>query len=76
MHATNVRSVGVGFLFLSLGVLLDLFQPYLLLLDGVLNISEPGCGYERDFPESLGQVPELSFHLGDVSVGAPTDRLC
>ena len=64
-----------SFPFLSFGVLLDLLQPYHLLLDGSMNISEPSCGYERDFLEGLGRVPELSFHLGDVSVGAPMDRL-
>ena len=40
-----------------------------------MNISEPGRGYERDLPEGLGRVPELSFHLGDVSVGTRMDRL-
>ena len=76
MQATNVRRVGVGSLFLSSGILLDLFQPYLLLLGGVLNISEPGRGYDREFPERLGRVSELSFHLEDVSLGAPMYRLC
>ena len=40
-----------------------------------MDISEPSRGYEGDLPEGLGRVPEFSFHLGDVSVGAPTDGL-
>ena len=75
LHATNVRSVGVGSPFLVSGVLLNLLQSYLLLLDGVMDISEPSRGYEGDLPEGLGLAPELSFHLGDASVGAPTGRL-
>ena len=44
-------------------------------MEGVMNISEPSRSYEGDLPEGLGQAPELSFHLGDASVGAPTGRL-
>ena len=75
LYATNVRSVGVDSSFLVSGVLFDLLQSYLLLLEGVMDISEPSCSYEGDLPEGLGRVPELSFHLGDASVGAPTGRL-
>ena len=75
LHTTDVRSIGMDFPPLVSSVLLDLLQPYLLLLEQVVGIFKPGCCYEGDLPESLGSVPERSFHLGDVSVGALTGRL-
>ena len=75
LDAVDICDGGLDLLPVVLGILLDLLELGLLLLDGAVSILEPRKGYDGYLLKGLGRVLEHGLHPWDVLVGAPTYRL-